>query len=399
MESGPPDFAAAPSVRAVLAAAAPAQDAGAAARAGRSLDLSIVVPAFNEAGNVLELVARLDGVLAGRRWEVVVVDDDSPDGTAGLVRALAARDPRVRILQRIGRRGLSTACIEGMLATAGPCIAVMDADLQHDEALLPRMLELLARGEADVVVGSRYVAGGGLGEWPQPRREMSRVATRLARLILREEIADPMSGFFMLRREVLEQRVRLLSGLGFKILLDLLTATRGPLRVVELPFEFRARHAGASKLDSSAAWDFLMLLGDRLFGRYVPVRFVAFAVVGAAGVLVHFAVLALLLRTAATSFTLAQSCATIGTMAFNFTINNQLTFRDRRLHGLRWWGGLASFMAACGVGALANVGIASYLFERRTQWALAALAGIAVGAVWNYAVTSRYTWRQGTAGG
>jgi dolichol-phosphate mannosyltransferase len=355
--------------------------------------LTIVVPTFNEAANVAELVRRLDACLDGRAWEVIFVDDDSPDGTATRVRALANVDPRVRVLQRLGRRGLGSACIEGMLASAAPYVAVMDADLQHDERLLPTMLETLQRGDADVVIGSRYVAGGGIGAWDESRAAMSRMATRLGRMVLPAPVADPMSGFFMLRREVLEARVRGLSGVGFKILLDLLTASREPLKVVELPFQFRERFAGASKLDSSVAWDFLMLVGDRLFGRYVPVRFVAFAAVGGAGVLVHLAILTALLQATSTSFPWAQSAATAGAMVFNYALNNLMTFRDRRLKGWRWFWGLATFVLACSVGALANVGIASYLFERRdTQWVLAALAGIAVGAVWNYAVTNAYTW-------
>jgi dolichol-phosphate mannosyltransferase len=355
--------------------------------------LTIVVPTFNEAANVAELVRRLDACLDGRAWEVIFVDDDSPDGTATRVRALANVDPRVRVLQRLGRRGLGSACIEGMLASAAPYVAVMDADLQHDERLLPTMLETLQGGDADVVIGSRYVAGGGIGGWDESRAAMSRLATRLGRMVLPAPVADPMSGFFMLRREVLDARVRGLSGVGFKILLDLLTASREPLKVVELPFQFRERFAGASKLDSSVAWDFLMLVGDRLFGRYVPVRFVAFAAVGGAGVLVHLAILTALLQATSTSFPWAQSAATAGAMVFNYALNNLMTFRDRRLKGWRWFWGLATFVLACSVGALANVGIASYLFERRdTQWVLAALAGIAVGAVWNYAVTNAYTW-------
>jgi dolichol-phosphate mannosyltransferase len=366
----------------------------------RAPELTVVVPTFNESANVAELVRRLDACLRGRAWEVMFVDDDSPDGTAAAVRALANADSRVRVIQRIGRRGLSSACIEGMLASAAPYVAVMDADLQHDERLLPTMLDTLRDGAADVVIGSRYVSGGGVGQWDESRAAMSRFATRLGRMVLPAPVADPMSGFFMLRRDVLESRVRGVSGLGFKILLDLLTAERSRLRIVELPYQFRERFAGDSKLDSSVAWDFLMLVGDRLFGRYVPVRFVAFAAVGGTGVFVHLAILTVLLKATSTSFPWAQSAATAGAMVFNYAINNLLTFRDRRLKGWRWLWGLATFVLACSVGALANVGIASYLFERQdTQWLLAALAGIAVGAVWNYAVTNAYTWSARRRGG
>lgn len=355
------------------------------------LNLSIVVPTFNESGNVAELLKRLEQALGPTGWEAVFVDDDSPDGTARTVRAIAVRDPRVRCLQRIGRRGLSSACIEGILASAAPAIAVIDADLQHDESILPAMLDKVRQG-ADIVVGTRYAGGGSTGEWDASRKSMSLLATRLSRLILKQEVSDPMSGFFMLRREVLEDNVHRLSAMGFKILLDLLASAKAPLKIAEVPYRFRDRHSGESKLDGMVMWEYAMLLADKTVGRYVPVRFLAFSLIGGLGVIVHFALLTLALKGLGAGFPAAQSVATGLSMVFNFALNNALTYRDRRLKGWRWWGGLASFVAACSVGAVANIGIATYLFEHRTEWALAALAGILVGAVWNYAVTQLYTW-------
>ena len=356
------------------------------------LRLSLVVPTYNEAGNVRELLRRLETVAGASGWEVVFVDDDSSDGTANLVRAIAAHDPRVRCLQRIGRRGLSTACIEGMLTTSAPVIAVMDADLQHDERVLPSMLELIEQTDAEVVVATRYGVDGSTGAWDARRLRMSRLAGAASRLVLKQDVSDPMSGYFMIRRDVLESTVRSLSGIGFKILLDILASSRRPLRVREVPYTFRDRFAGESKLDEMVIWEYGMLLADKTVGRYIPVRFLTFALVGAIGVVVHMAVLTLLLKGLRQEFELAQAGATITAMVFNFAVNNTLTYRDRRLRGWAWARGLASFMLACSVGALANVGIATYLFSNRTQWALAALAGVLVGAVWNYAITQIYTW-------
>lgn len=356
------------------------------------LELSIVVPTFNESANVRELLARLEATLGPAGWEVVFVDDDSPDDTAALVRTIARSDRRVRCVQRVGRRGLSSACIEGMLATAAPYVAVMDADLQHDESILPAMLGRLRSGDVDLVIGTRYAQGGSTGAWDGKRAGLSRLATRVARLVVRQDVSDPMSGFFMLRRDVLDGSVRRLSALGFKILLDILASAPGPLRVAEVPFTFRTRFAGESKLDELVVWEYGMLLADKTIGRYVPVRFISFAAVGGLGVFVHMAVLTLLLKALALDFTLAQSAATGGAMVFNFALNNVLTYRDSRLRGWAWWRGLGSFMLACSVGALANVGIATYLFASQTTWFLAALAGVLVGAVWNYAVTQLYTW-------
>jgi len=355
-------------------------------------ELSVIVPTFNERDNVMEVVNRLDRSLQGSAWEVIFVDDDSPDGTAMRVREVAQRDPRVRCIQRIGRRGLSSACVEGMLSSSSPYLAVMDGDCQHDEALLPHMFELLRADEADVIVGSRYTNGGGIGQWDASRARMSRFATRLSRAVIKSDLSDPMSGFFALRREAMEVAVRGLSGVGFKILLDLVASSPSTVRVKEVPYEFRSRHAGESKLDSQAMWGYLMLLADKLFGDIIPVRFVAFALVGGVGVLVHFAVLTTLFRAMSLPFTISQAVAAVVAMASNFVLNNTLTFRDMRLKGWRWVKGLVSFVLTCSIGAFANVGVATYLFKQHMLWGLSALAGIVVGAVWNYAMTATYTW-------
>ncbi len=359
------------------------------------LQLSIVVPTFNEKQNVQELLRRLESALGDTRWEVIFVDDDSPDGTASVVRDIARADPRVRCLQRIGKRGLSSACIEGMMCTSAPTIAVIDADLQHDETILSRMLAEIEQGRADVVVGTRYGAGGSTGDWNKSRKAMSRLATTASRAILRQPVSDPMSGFFMLERKILDSTVRNLSGLGFKILLDILATIKRPLRIVEVPYRFRDRFAGESKLDEMVIWEYGMLLADKTIGRWVPVRFLVFSFIGGLGVFVHMAVLTLALKGLEFGFTSAQSVATGSAMIFNFALNNVLTYRDKRLKSWAWLKGLISFMIACSIGAFANVGIATYLFKNRTQWVLAALAGVLVGAVWNYAVTQIYTWGKG----
>lgn len=356
-----------------------------------ALRLSLVIPTFNETGNVKELLRRLEQCLGPDGWEVIFVDDDSPDGTAALVRSIGRTDPRVRCLQRVGRRGLSSACIEGLLAGSAPVLAVMDADLQHDETILPSMLQAIETG-AEVVVGTRYAQGGSTGQWDASRKRMSVLATRMSRLILKQPVSDTMSGFFMLRREVLEDCVHHLSGMGFKILLDLLASSPRPLKVAEVPYTFRDRVHGESKLDNLVIWEYGMLLADKLVGRFVPVRFLAFAFIGGLGVFVHLLVLSLALKGLSLGFTPSQGAATVVAMVFNFAMNNALTYRDRRLKGGKWWRGLLSFMLACSIGAFANIGVSTYLFEHRTSWLPSALAGILVGVVWNYTITKLYTW-------
>lgn len=354
-----------------------------------------MVPTFNEADNVARLIGQLSQTLEGIAWEAIVVDDESPDGTADAVRKIARCDRRVRILKRMGRRGLSSACLEGMLATAAPNIAVIDADFQHDEALLPVMLKALSEEDLDLVVGSRFVPGGGTGDWSEERLQASQLATRLSQRLVKVDLKDPMSGYFMIRREALEPILPRVSGVGFKILLDLVASSPRPLRIRELPYEFRERQAGESKLDLLIVWQFLMMLWDKRLGRVIPARFVSFSLIGALGVVVHFAILSLLFQAAGADFVVSQALAALGAMTGNFLLNNLLTYRDQRLRGGAMLRGWLTFTLACSVGAVANVGIAAALFHGDVGWILSALAGVVVGAVWNYAVTSFYTWGRG----
>jgi dolichol-phosphate mannosyltransferase len=257
------------------------------------------------------------------------------------------------------------------------------------------MLETLKADPAlDVVVGSRYVEHGGFGAWSRHRAWLSSVATRVGRLIVQVPLADPMSGFFMIRRERFHESVRRLSIIGFKILLDIIASSSRPLLVKEIPFQFRERVAGESKFDALIGWEYLMLLADKILGEIVPVRFFVFALIGGLGLLVHLAVLSLSLSVLQLGFEFGQAIATAVAMVGNFTLNNLLTYHDRRLRGWSFVRGLLSFALICSFGAVANVGVASWLFtERHSLWWVAGIAGAAMSSVWNYAVTSTVTWR------
>ncbi len=363
-------------------------------QAGAPLQLSVVVPTFNERGNVATLVRRLDAALAGIAWEVIFVDDNSPDGTTDAVRELARTDARVRCIRRIGRRGLSGACIEGMLASSAPCAAVIDGDLQHDETQLARMLGLIERGEADLVVGSRYIDGGSADSFDNKRAGFSRFATVLAQQVLRVDVADPMSGFFMIRRDRFEQFAPQLSTQGFKILLDVVATARGSLRIVEVPYTFGSRLHGESKLDSTVALDFLGLILAKLTNDVISLRFLLFALVGSIGLVVHFGALFAGLEAFALPFAEAQGIAAFSAMTSNFLLNNFLTYRDQRLKGLRILQGLILFYLVCSVGLLANVGVAWSVFDNEPIWWLAGAAGALMGVVWNYAMSGLFVWRK-----
>jgi dolichol-phosphate mannosyltransferase len=361
-------------------------------------ELAVVIPTLNERENVPLLVDRLDQALSGVRWEAIFVDDDSEDGTADAVRRIARRRANIRIVQRLGRRGLSSACIEGMLASAAPYIAVIDGDLQHDENLLPQMLAAIKQGRVDIVVASRFAAGGSTPGLTLARQRLSAWANRLARLIVRAELSDPMSGYFLIERGAFDAAMRNLSGQGFKILLDIFASSPRPLAFAELPYAFRPRRHGESKLDTLVAWEYGLLLLDKLVGHVVPVRFLLFSAIGGLGVFTLMFILWVTTHLLFFPFALGQATATVAGMTGNFFLNNLFTYRDRRLRGWRLLGGLLSFYAVCGIGAVANVGIAAHLFDTSHSWWLSGLAGAAIGAVWNYAMSAVFTWRSGGRG-
>jgi dolichol-phosphate mannosyltransferase len=358
------------------------------------LQLSVIIPTFNERDNVTTLFRRLETTLAGISWEAIFVDDNSPDGTSQVLRTLAENDSRARCIRRIGRRGLSGACIEGILASSAPCVAVIDADLQHDETRLPQMLGILQNGDTDLVIGSRYVEGGSADSFNKQRAGVSALATEVAQRLLRIKVADPMSGFFMIRRDRFEQLAPQLSTQGFKILLDVVATARGDLRIQEIPYTFGARLHGESKLDSMVALDFLGLVLAKLTHDVVSLRFLLFALVGSIGLFVHLLTLDVALHALAVPFAQAQALGALLAMTSNFVLNNFLTYRDQRLKGFAILRGLLLFYLVCGVGLIANVGVAFSVYDQRPIWWLAGAAGALMGVVWNYAMSGLFVWRK-----
>jgi dolichol-phosphate mannosyltransferase len=354
--------------------------------------LCIVVPTFNERDNVDVLIDRLDQVLAGTDWEVVFVDDNSPDETARRVRQIALRDVRIRCIRRIGRRGLSSACIEGMLSTSAQLVAVMDGDLQHDESLLPCMRDSLMHGPADMVIASRYIQDGRSDGLSAHRKRLSLFGVGLAKRLIKCAVADPLSGFFMLRRELIDQVAPRLAGTGTKILIDILMSSPQPLKVTELPYRFRARYRGRSKLDLFTALEYVLLLAEKASRGFFSRRLLLFGIVGASGVVINLIVLRSCLLVGGVGFTTADSVATATAMVWNFFLNNALTYRDCRLVGWQAVRGLASFMALCGLGAVINVAVAQDLYDDTGMWLFAGVCGALVGALVNYALTSIFTW-------
>lgn len=370
------------------------------------LQLAVILPTYRERANIAPMVARLDASLQGVAWEAIFVDDNSPDGTAEEARRISLSDPRIRVIERIGRRGLASAAIEGMCATAAPIVAVMDADQQHDPALLPQMLAAVEGGDYDIAYASRFAEGASTAEWGRPDRvKASGLANRIANKVTGVELSDPMSGYFMLRAETLRADAHRLSGVGFKILLDILATVDKPLKVKEFPLNFTARTEGESKLDQTVIFEFLVGLYDKWLGRIIPTRFALFGTVGAMGVAVQLGALWVLLKIVAgerfvygnwsesATFNTANTLAAIIAMTFNFVLNNELTYSDKRLRGfgplLRGW---AQFALTCSLGLLTNVGSAAVLKTIGFPAVIAVIVGIVLGSVWNFALSSRFVW-------
>jgi len=358
------------------------------------LELSVVIPTYKERQNVAPLLASLEAALQGINWEVIFVDDHSPDHTADTIRELALTNPRVRILERIGRRGLSSACIEGMMASPAPYLAVMDADMQHDETVLPEMFRLLQSRDLDVVVASRRTAGGSMGEFAKKRVRLSNLGSRVSKLVCHCDVTDPMSGFFLVDSHFFRASVPHLTGTGFKLLVDILASSPTPPRVAEVPYRFRNRLAGESKLDVNVELEYLFLIVDKMVGRYLPARFVVFVAVGSLGLLIHLSILGIFHLFDAAAFSTGQMVATLSAMMFNFFLNNLVTFRDRRLKGIALLRGIVVFYAACSMGVLINLTFAHRLFSAGLPWYLAGISGVAVTSFWNYGVNTIVTWRR-----
>jgi dolichol-phosphate mannosyltransferase len=355
--------------------------------------LSVVVPTYRESANVPVLFERVKAALEGVPWEMIVVDDDSPDGTAEIAFSLAAADSRMRCLRRVNRSGLAGAVVEGWMASSADLVAVIDGDLQHDETILPEMYRALAGGLGNLAIGTRAVdeRRGGLSP---ARQKLSDLGAWFFRRVTGTPVTDPMSGFFMIRREIVTGLAPRLSSDGFKILVDVLLSAGGDLKIVEIPYVFRERLRGQSKLTPLVGLDFLGLVAHHASGGILPIRFVLFALIGAIGLIVHVAaLLALRHWLGPADFNSAQLVATLVAMASNFILNNEITYRTYRYRGLNMIPGFAGFALGCSVGALANLDVASWLYTWNRTWWVAGLAGAILSVVWNYAVSTNLVWR------
>jgi dolichol-phosphate mannosyltransferase len=375
------------------------------AKPENAVRLTVVAPTYNEAANVRRLSDAVAAALEGCDYELLFVDDSSPDGTGEQVEDIGRSDPRVRLLRRTAERGLSHSVIDGFSSARGEIVACIDADLQHDPAILPAMLHSLTTG-CDLVVGSRYVQNGRIQDWSWIRQLQSRIATNCARLLLGVELLDPMSGFFMMRRsDFLAIRSRL-NGKGFKILLDIVAALK-TATVREIPYTFRPRTAGESKLSSRVVMAYLEQLWQlSSLGSKVSLQFLKFVVVGGMGAVVNLVAMMLLIRWTGYRDWRASTAASTVAALHNYLWNNHWTFRDRRRSGHALFSGAFLYFAISAVAvastALTYSGLLAFLFRSTVDISPFALLGvqlvaISVGTYFNYTLNKMFTWQHGPA--
>jgi dolichol-phosphate mannosyltransferase len=375
--------------------------------------LSVVTPTYDEAENVPLLIERVHAALEGIPHEIIVADDDSPDRTWEVAERIAATDPTVRVMRRFHDHGLSAAVLDGMSVARGDHLAVMDADLQHDESILPRMLETVRGGDVDVCVGSRSTEGGGYGEWGAGRRLVSWVATLIARLLLRVPVSDPMSGYFVVTRRAYEEAAPRINPRGFKILLEFIGRDR-ELRVAEVGYEFRLRTHGETKLNRSVIRSYLLAVAELRLGRQVDPALLLYVLVGLVGLAVNSAMFALAealgfplwdtglneaLDPISTSFLFSVQIS----IFVLFVLNNEFTFWEQRYRGWKLFPAFAAYEAMSLVGTLAHVGTFTYLQNLGFLFSVVGdgaartvhnLLGAVVALVVNWYLNTTYLWRR-----
>lgn len=356
-------------------------------------DLTIIIPTLNERENVPILLEKLNVLLASIEYEVIIVDDNSKDKTWEVANNLKSIYKNLTVIRRINRNGLSSAVIEGFVIAESENILVMDADLQHDEDIIPQMLQEINNGY-NVVIGSRYIDGGSMGQWGKLRVWISQFATKIAKIVLRHDIKDTMSGFFMVKKDIVNNCLERLSGKGFKILLDILTNSHDiDINVKEVPYTFKTRQLGESKLSSSVIFQFLEFLYLKTIGRVIPFRFFIFSLVGCFGAILHFLFLTIFYKVIQLEFNLALIIAIEVAIIFNYFFNNILTFKDKRIKGIQIILGLFSYNLITLFGGFINFCISNYLIFNGLHWIFSSLIGATAGVLWNYILTKSIIWR------
>ena len=357
--------------------------------------LSIVIPTYNEKDNIFKLLEKLKKVLKSINHEIIFVDDNSPDGTSAVIKDCMKKSSKIRLIHRIGRKGLAGAVIEGVFAANADLVAVMDCDLQHDETKLLDMINLFSKNKSlDIVIGSRFTETGEISEkaFSKMRELGSKATTLIIKKVLNIASTDPLSGFFMVKKESFLKSSENLQTQGFKVLADFLATSGKHIEIKEIGYSFKNRIAGESKMSFITALELIGLVLSQILKGRVSIRFILFCMVGLSGIFVQLLItgLAMLLIN---QFPTSQTLGIIVAMTSNYFLNNTITFQERKLKSLDLIRGLFSFYIICSLGAFANIAVATYIFGFSSNWLISSFVGACFGAVWNFTLTSIFTWK------
>lgn len=358
-------------------------------------NLTIVLPCYNEISNIEPLISELTRCdVNGYIKRIIYVDDDSPDGTSEFLKNTVFKKD-VLCIHRIGRQGLSSAVLEGLMLADSCFVAVMDADGQHSPSNLLDMYEIIFNQNVDMIIGSRFLEHKKLNTHSGFRHYISWLGNILCTKILKRKLSDPLTGFFIVNRIVFLDASRKINPTGFKILLDLLYVLRkSNIKITEFQIDFRTRLAGVSKLDLGV----VLAFGDQILNKIsfglIPDKFLAFSLVGVSGVLIHFLSFYCVYFLLNLEFNISQISATLLAMTSNFTLNNLITYSRNRLRGFKWFKGLFIFTSACSLGFVSNIGVAAYLNSTNQVWWLSAISGIIVGTIFNFAMSNSFVWKK-----
>ena len=359
--------------------------------------ISIILPTLNEVDNISSIIKKIINLSGNFLIEIIVVDDASTDGTTSLVKKLSQEDNRIRLINRYGRNGLSSAIKEGTLSASGDVIAVMDTDGQHQVESLYEAIEVLLVTDKDLIIGSRFLNSSLISGLSDKRKKGSLVANSLAKFSLSREyskLTDIMSGFIVFKSQTVLKLVERIDVNGFKFLYELLSVSKGTLDCNEIPLNFMPRKFGESKLDIAIVWDFLVSLIHSLSKRLIPRKAISFAFVGITGVLVQFIISYSFMWLLGFSFQNVLPIAVISAATSNYLVNNWLTFRVNRLRNKALFVGLLKFLLVSSLPIIANVGLASSFYKLISpNTFFSQLAGIIVVFIWNYAASSKLVWK------
>ena len=357
--------------------------------------ISIIIPTFNEIQNIIPLVQKIKVSLNSKiNWEIIFVDDNSPDKTYEKIKSLKKDYSNIKVIKRLNERGLAGAVLTGLNSCSYEQIIIMDADLQHDPIFILKLLNKMYQNEASIVVASRFIKDSKSNNFHILREIGSKTMIKVFNLFSSIKLYDPMSGFFIIKKDLFLKISKNLSSDGYKILADIILNIPKNVKVSQIPIDFKQRHAGESKMNLKVLWDLLLVIIHSFLKKYVPREYLSYIGVGMIGLSFHVMSLYLLYKIIDISFLISHLIATLIAIFVNYTLNNILTFYNNNLMGIKWLLGLINYYIFCSYGIFISFAIAKTLIGFNFNWFIAGLVGAFTASVWNFSMSKFIIWHK-----